>query len=315
MEFLKKIPAFILILRPKNLVITGTTLYILQYHVIKPLLPGELALDSLTFVLFMTTTLFIVASGNLVNDIFDQKTDKINKPDKTFIPDIIPTKIAWIYYCFLLTAGAIAACYVAWQTNRWYNIWFYPLACVTLFQYAKSWKSSIITGNIIISLMVAVAWGILFYVQISQDNQWVWTDTTLPENRVLLEIFFAYFFFAFFINFIREIIKDLEDMKGDSAAAIQTLPIVKGEKYTLQIVYGLILILVMAITSWFMLSSVIAEYPIRFFYLLFVSGPLLQVFIILKANPSPATYSKASKMIKLVMVFALIALLLIQKKY
>ena len=315
MEFLKKIPAFIRILRPKNLVITGTTLYILQYHVIKPLLPGELVLDGITFVLFMTTTLFIVATGNLVNDIFDRKTDKINKPDKAFIPDTIPLKIAWTYYSILLIAGAASACYVAWQTNQWYNIWIYPLACGILFQYAKRWKSTVLIGNIIISLFVALVWGILFYAQISHDHQGVWTDTSLPETRILLELCFTYFFFAFFINYIREIIKDLEDIEGDSAAGIETLPIVKGEKYTLQMVSGLIVLLVMAITSWAMLSSVISEYLVRFFYILFVSGPLIGVFIMLKSNPSPATYSKASKTIKLVMVFSLIALLLIQKNY
>lgn len=315
MEFLNKIPAFVLILRPKNLLITGITLYILQYHVIKPLIPGDLALNGLTFVLFIITTLLIAASGNLVNDIFDREIDKINKPDKTYIPDIISVQTAWIYYFVLLLTGAATASYVAWQTNQWYNLWIYPLACWLLFQYAKTWKSTVITGNIVVSLFVAFVWGILFYAQILHDGRTLLGGTTTSKLSILRELCFTYLIFAFFINLIREIVKDLEDMEGDSKAGLRTLPLVKGEKFTLQTLSWLIGGLITAITTWSLLSPVTSDYMVRFFFILFVVAPLARVFILLKANPSPVTYTKASQTIKLIMFFALIALFLIQKNY
>jgi 4-hydroxybenzoate polyprenyltransferase len=315
MEFLNKIPAYILILRPKNLFITGLTLYILQYHIISPLIPGEAVLTGLSFIAFMITTLFIAASGNLVNDIFDRETDKINKPEKTYIPSIITVTSAWRYYTALIMAGAISALFVAWKTNQWFNLWIYPLACGVLFLYAKKWKSTVLTGNIIISLFVAMAWGILFYAQFSFDHQDLFSDAASPGIKILRDLCFSYFFFAFIINFIREIIKDLEDMEGDAKTGLRTYPLVKGEKSSIQLVSGLIVLLITSIITWVCISPVPSDYMIRFFYLLFVAGPLGRVLIMLRADPSPSTYKKASRTVKLVMLFALLALFLIQKNY
>ena len=84
MEFLNILKAYINVLRPKNLLIIGVTQFFLQYFVIKPKVP-TVVLEGILLPLFVLTTIIIGAAGYLINDILDQKTDAINKPQNHFV--------------------------------------------------------------------------------------------------------------------------------------------------------------------------------------------------------------------------------------
>ena len=71
-------------------------------------------------------------------------------------------------------------------------------------------------GNLLVSLLVGL---VFIFSEISMYN--IINFSVLP------------FLFAFLVTFIREIIKDLEDIVGDKANSIRTFPVVFGEKNTI----------------------------------------------------------------------------------
>jgi 4-hydroxybenzoate polyprenyltransferase len=311
MGFLTNIWPFFLILRPKNLALIVFTMTVLQYGVIHQITTGSPVLDLQGFILFVLTTLLIAGSGNLVNDIFDRDTDKINKPEKTYIPRFISLKQAWIYYLFLVFTGFGLALYIAFSTGHLADIWIYPVAVSGLYFYAKQFKSSILVGNILVSAFISLVWGILFYVEFSGRNDSLYQD---PQHiNILQTLALPYMLFAFLINVAREIVKDLEDLEGDKKNNIQTYPIMFGVKKTKNLLNLLTLCLVGSISYWLFFTKMTEGFENRFFYLIFIILPLILVLTKTRTATLKKDYHFLSSVLKLIMVFALIGMIFITK--
>lgn len=312
MEFLRKFLPYILVLRPKNLAIIAFTLAILQYGVIHKLSHAELVLQGNLFWIFTFIALIIAGTGNLVNDIFDREIDLVNKPNETYVSTFISVSNAWKYYFFLHAIGLLLACFVAHKTGQLYNIWIYPAVSISLYYYAKKWKSTLLWGNILISAFVAFIWGILFYAQFTARGQNDSYRALTMESRTLLELCISYMVFAFLINLIREIIKDIEDMEGDQKSGLITYPISKGIQPAKKLIVTLLLILNTVIIIWIFTSSLTTLFEERFFYLIFVIAPIGYLVQKILSAREKKDYTYASKVIKLIMIFSLSALFFIQ---
>ena len=109
------------------------------------------------------------------------------------------------------------------------------LIAATLYFYATSLKQMMLIGNIIVALLLSFSVIIIgvfdLFPATNAENQHKW--------RVLFSILLDYALFAFMINFIREIVKDLEDVNGDYNQGMNTLPIALGISRTSKIVFGL----------------------------------------------------------------------------
>ncbi|MBK7525505.1 MAG: geranylgeranylglycerol-phosphate geranylgeranyltransferase [Saprospiraceae bacterium] len=312
MEFLKNTSAYFYILRPKNLFLIALTMTILQYMVIINFTPGTPVLHQIHFPIFVLITLIIAGSGYLVNDIFDYEIDKINKPDKMYFSESFSLQSAWKYYYFLIITGLLLSVFIAVKTSHIFNLWIYPLVVWVLYGYAKKWKSSVLIGNIIVSLFVGFVWAILFYVEFTTAD-----SSARPEisSGLLLEFFIVYFVFAFLINLMREVIKDIEDIEGDKMQNIKTLPLIVGVKNAVFFVMIIQSILLLLIAIWIWKSDATQLYEIRMFYVLFIICPLLYIFIKLLQARNKKDFSLISRLIKMVMFSALIGIVLIGKSF
>ena len=107
--------------------------------------------------------------------------------------------------------------------------------------YSSSYKRQLILGNVIVSFLLAI---VPFIVLIFESRfiilEYGYTAETLYLNTQLLYWIGGFTFFAFFWTFIREVIKDMEDEKGDREMECHTLPVVFGFKATKIILYTLI---------------------------------------------------------------------------
>ncbi|MFZ1703180.1 MAG: UbiA family prenyltransferase [Saprospiraceae bacterium] len=312
MEFLKKISPYLHVLRIKNLGIITFTMLLLQYMVIGPIVEKELVLSPFLFFIFLIITLIIAGAGYLINDIKDHSIDVVNKPKKSYIPHQISFNNARLYYILLVTSGAILSIYIALTTKNLINLWIYPLVTFLLYMYAQKWKSTVLLGNIVVSLFVAFVWGILFYVQYSLR---IFENTFfLAENDMVIgELLFSYFFFSFFINLSREIVKDIEDIEGDQLRGIKTYPIVKGVNLSKKLVFIILILLSILIGLWLTFSNITTAFEVRAYYIIFVWSPI--VFILTKLVPAKLKkdFAYISKLHKWIMVFALFGMLILTK--
>jgi 4-hydroxybenzoate polyprenyltransferase len=305
MEFLNKFLPYLYIIRSKNLLIVAANQLIISFMVIRPELKTPALSIQLTLLLILDTVI-LTAGGNLINDIFDRKTDAVNKPDKYYIGPYISLKSAWIYYAMLQIAGLCVAFYIALAIRQLHLVLIYPLAVLLLFYYSFSLKRRLLAGNILVSLFTAMVSGIMLFAErnaIASAGPHIY--------KPLYSLILAYMTFSFVINLMREIIKDMEDVTGDIQAGCRTTPIVLGTKKTTLLVQILGLISLVLLSIWVIWSDPGLDFRAQIFILLFCGSPLLIVIRSLNIQANKQNYGRISSILKWIMVAGLGSLVLI----
>jgi 4-hydroxybenzoate polyprenyltransferase len=227
---MKLIAAFLKLIRVLNLLFIALTQVLFQYFIVVPMLSRtahSAALPDRYFILLTTSSILIAAAGYIINDYFDLNIDRINKPGKVVVERLIRRRSAIIWHWVLSFIGVILGFYVGWKVGV---IWlgFANMACVAaLWFYSTTFKKKLLWGNVIISLLTA--WVVMVVGFVTHYR--MVTDAGLYGTQFaskLLRFTFLYAGFAFIICLIREVVKDIEDMPGDSRYGCRTMPIVWG---------------------------------------------------------------------------------------
>lgn len=282
----KSIFAFFKLIRTFNLIILALTQYMCRYFIIGH---GKESIVSIIsdwrFFILVICTVMVAAAGYIINDYYDVKIDLINKPKRVVIGKILHRRIALVSHFVLNTLACFLAIFLGWKI-------FAIIGATTILMwfYSNQLKRVALLGNILISLLTSVA---------------VFLPALLygPSQPILL----LYACFAFFISLIREIIKDMEDVKGDEEFGCKTLPIIWGIRKTKIFIYIVGVICVISIS----LILLYADATIQL-YFLFLPGPLF-IWLgwkLVKADTSAQflALSNFCKWIMLVGVFSMIFL-------
>lgn len=208
----------LLILRPLNLFIVALTMGAVRCCVIAPHTPF-FRLGLFDFAVLVFCTMAVTAGGNVVNDCFDHALDRINKPDKTCIPDRISLAGAWRLYAFLVAIGFVAAAYLAGKHGNWASLASYPAAVGLLWFYSAHAQKRPLLGNLIVAAFCAA----VVYLPLWGEKE-AWAEG--PHWTIM----HLYAGFAFWSTLARELVKDMEDEEGDASAGYRTLPIAFGAK-------------------------------------------------------------------------------------
>ena len=222
---MKKFGAFFKLVRWPNLFITALTMC-LVHHCIMGLS------STLAFTLLVISMVMIQAGGYVINDIFDMDIDAINKPERQIVGKIFTERQARLFYITLTIIGlgcGLAASLIANGKNFITIFASLVLLACFLYSYSSRYKKTLIVGNLIVSLSVAFA---VFLPWLFQVLSMLGDEAMLLENQewmhVTFRIVLIYTAFAFLMTLIREIVKDMEDMKGDGRSHCRTIPIVWG---------------------------------------------------------------------------------------
>ncbi len=298
--------SYLNILRPKNLLIVGITQWILYHYIILAFVE-IFALNPLLFSLLVLDTMIIAAGGYVINDIIDAKSDLVNKPKKTYIPTEISLKNAYRYYFFLLATGLILAFYIAYRIDNLPLVVIYPAACGLLHLYSSKYKNTIMTGNVLVSIFIAMVSGIVLFAE--RNSVMGMKDKT--QMWLVLELFMAYMVFSFMVNMIREIIKDIEDIEGDTEVGLVTYPIKYGADSAKRLAALFTLLTIIALILWTLTSSIHMDLRIYVFLLLLVASPFVVVIQILTKTTRKRDFSKISSILKYIMLAGLASIILI----
>lgn len=224
---MKTFGTFFKLVRWPNLIITALMMCLVH----RCLMQME---SSAAFTLLVISMVLIQAGGYVINDIFDMEIDAINKPEKQIVGKVFTEKQCNLFYIVLTIIGlacALAASVMA-LGNKFITIFacMALLACL-LYSYSSRYKKKLVIGNIIVSLSVAFAvfvpW-LFEMIYISKHE--LLLITMQPLMRISLRFVLIYTAFAFLMTLIREIVKDMQDVKGDGRSHCRTIPIVWGMK-------------------------------------------------------------------------------------
>jgi 4-hydroxybenzoate polyprenyltransferase len=211
----KKLVSFLKVTRVWNLIILGLS----QYFTATMLISSDNLLDPRLFLLVVSTCL-IAAGGYIINDYYDIKIDLVNKPERVVIGHGITRRYALLFHTLLTISGIIIGAFLNWKIGA---INF--AAGFLLWWYSNDLKRQPFIGNFVVGLLTGAS--ILM------------VDSLYRSGNTLIYIYAS---FAFFISLIREIIKDMEDLKGDNTFGCRTLPIVWGLRKTKFLIYLLIIL-------------------------------------------------------------------------
>lgn len=302
--------AFFRLIRYPNLIYIALTQFLLQYCVVEPVLRNggeEPSLSVPLFVLLCLSTVLVAAAGYIINDYFDINIDIINKPDKMVLDKVISRRWAMAWHTLFNMAGVSLGFLVAWKTGQFYLGFTQVICSLLLWFYSTSFKRQVLIGNVVISLLTALSVVVVgFYEkQIYQSFEAILS----PNGRKLIQIIGVYALFAFLISMVRELVKDLEDMIGDSKDGCRTLPIVWGVLPAKRFCNALLLalaciILLVEIRVWLLGWYVAIGYLV-----LFVQLPFGYIYLQLKNANVPAQYHKVSSLVKWVMLTGILSMI------
>jgi len=295
-----KFTVFLKLIRWKNLLLILYTQLLLKLLVFN-FLNVDTNLSLIQFIVLIVSILLITAAGYVINDIYDIKTDLINKPSKVIITKYFSVEQAKQFYLILNTFGIILGIGLSLNIEEPTFSLIFIGASLLLYFYAKKLKSKPLIGNIVVSFLVAFSILILVVFDINQSIQ---TKTQqLISNTILMLSFFA-----FFLTIIREIIKDIEDVNGDYNLKMKTLPILIGKKRAKQT--ALILCIIPISLLLYLILNYVTTYQFTVLYLLlFTFIPLLFVTLKLFYSTSIKDFKKISLMLKVIMFLGINSLL------
>lgn len=265
-----------------------------------------LALNDWQYGLLVLSTVLIAAGGYVINNIFDQDTDNDNKPNNVIVGKSISETNAYSIYVALNISGVSIGFYLSNVIAKPGFAALFILIAATLYFYAINWKQMLLIGNFIVALLLSFSVIIIgifdLFPVVNQSNQ--------PLMANLFSILIDYAVFAFMINFIREIVKDLEDVNGDYNQGMRTLPITLGISRTAKVVSILSFIPVCAILLYIN-NYLMPLLFVTIYMLLFVVGPLLYFSIKIWSASSQKEFHVLSLLLKWILLFGILSILVI----
>lgn len=306
-----KIKAFLQVIRLRNLAIILLIQSLIWLLALRPfinVLDLQASLNYWSVCLLMLSTISIAAAGYIINDYFDVKIDLINKPDKVIIGKIISPRGAIFLHSALNAIGIALVVYVAMDVKAYQLILIPVTSTLLLWLYATDYKGSYIYGNLIVAFLTVLS---IMMIPLFETSLWQYFSWDLWIEDSFLNPWFiigVYSFFAFLLTWIREIVKDMEDYKGDFQQGCQTLPIKFGLKVatqfsqillTISLVVILISISKLAFSPWWILGLYLG---------LFICPSLIYLFWKLPRGVTSKHYYLLSQLLKVVMVLGILAL-------
>jgi 4-hydroxybenzoate polyprenyltransferase len=266
----------------------------------------DLALTDFNYILLVIVTVCVAAGGYVINNIMDQETDEIAKPQNRVVGVSISETVAYNWYIGLTIVGVGIGFYLS---NVIYKPTFasmFILVATLLYMYATSFKQIPVLGNVVVALLLSTSIIIigLFDIlpAIDVDNRF--------RMKEAFNILMEYAVFAFILNLIREIVKDLEDMDGDYQSGINTLPIMMGIPKT-KIIVGILTLISIGILAYYINSNLFELDYVIYYSMVFIIGPLIYFGVKLINAVTKKEFHHLSLVLKLILFFGIISIAVI----
>ena len=301
------------LVRWSNLLFLAALVWVMEKWVATPILVkaafGE-QLPGYMLLLIILATVLIAAGGYVINDYFDVKIDRINRPDEVIVTRSISKPAAMRLSMILSGIGIACGIAVAVVLKSLTIGILFVLIPGLLWFYSSSYKRLFMIGNLIIALLAGVT-----PIVVAMTNVAVLQlryETILPYTTLVHDIYAwlgGFALFAFLLTWIREIIKDMQDQMGDRELECHSMPVVWGEKWTKVFVTGLIVITLAIIghlwwhilpfpTAWTNLST-------RYIALGIVTPLLCSVWLLWSAK-IPSDYKVCQQVVKFTMLIGML---------
>lgn len=308
------------LIRWQNLLFLAILMWVLEKWLVVPLLYShgglpEVLPEPILWLLILSVVL-IAAGGYVINDYFDIKIDRINRPDRVVVGETMTKPAAMHLSIGLSVAGILVGLLVAWLCHSWTLGIVILLMPGLLWFYSSAYKRQFLVGNLIVAFASAAVpmllglanEGMFLPFILAHDFQPI-LDQLQPVIRVIYTWLGGFALMIFLYTWIREVIKDLQDQMGDRELECRTMPIRLGELWT-KVILTVMIAITIGVLCWFVFG--LLPFPhtwnsMSVRYLTFgLIVPLLCVLALVWAARIPSDYRNAQRLMKLAMLLGLL---------
>ena len=301
------------LVRWSNLFFLGALIYVMEKWVVVPILDDVAFGEQLPWyilLLIAAATILIAAGGYVINDYFDIKIDRINRPDQLIVTQYISKENAMRLSIGLSGVGMVCGLVAAWLLRSSTIAILFAIIPGLLWFYSSSYKRLLIIGNVTIALLSALSPMMIAIANVAQLQ--LKYSTILPYTTLEHDIYAwvgGFSLFAFLLTWIREIVKDLQDQMGDRELECHSMPIVWGNIVT-KIVVTALIVLTTVLIGWFWYSILPFEkswqsFSTRYIVLAIII-PLWGALWLLWAAKIPSDYRTCQQVLKLTMFLGML---------
>jgi 4-hydroxybenzoate polyprenyltransferase len=271
--------------RGYNILVVVIAQYLASVYIFAHDKPLKVVLLDVNLLMLVLASSAAIAGGYIINNFYDSEKDLINKPRKTMLDRLVSQNTKLSFYFVLNFLAVIFASYVSFKA-----VIFFAVYIIAIWFYSHRLKKQPITGNIVSAILAVTPF---FAIFIYYQN----------FERVI----FAHAIFLFLLISMRELTKDLENIKGDLALNYRTVPVVHGEKMSKQM---LTVLSIFTIISAIMLILFFKIGHMYYFFYLSIILLLLYLIILLKSNKKNH-YLILHNILKFIIVLGIFSILLI----
>ena len=301
------------LVRWSNLFFLGALIYVMEKWVVVPILDDVAFGEQLPWyilLLIAAATILIAAGGYVINDYFDIKIDRINRPDQLIVTQYISKENAMRLSIGLSGVGMVCGLVAAWLLRSSTIAILFAIIPGLLWFYSSSYKRLLIIGNVTIALLSALSPMMVAIANVAQLQ--LKYSTILPYTTLEHDIYAwvgGFSLFAFLLTWIREIVKDLQDQMGDRELECHSMPIVWGNTVT-KIVVTVLIVLTTVLIGWFWYSLLPFGHSWQSFstryIVLAIIIPLWGALWLLWAAKIPSDYRTCQQVLKLTMFLGML---------
>ena len=284
-QLILKLFSMFVVVRGFNLAMIVVAQYVTAIFIMAPNQSlSEVLLDRTLFALILASVAAI-ASGYIINNFYDSEKDSINRPQQVSVEKMVSQNTKLILYFILNISVIIAASYVSFRA-----VLFFSLYIFAIWFYSHKIKRRPVVGNLTSAILTITPFFAIFLYY-----------------KNFSSLIFVFGFYLFLVLSMRELIKDLQNLKGDLLQNYKTIPVVYGEKYAKLMI--IVLVVCNVSVTIFLLKSYALERMDYFFYtsisLLFV------VLLLLPKAQSRHQYSRIHILLKLLVLLGVFSIVLL----
>lgn len=284
-HFVLKVFSLFSVVRGYNILIVVLAQYLASIYIFAPDLHFKNVLFDINLLMLVLASSAVIASGYIINNFYDSEKDLINRPNKSMLDRLVSQNTKLSIYFTLNFLAVIFASYVSFRT-----VVFFALYIFAIWFYSHKLKKMPITGNLVSAILTVTPFFVIFIYY---------------RNFEL--VVFMHALFLFMLVSMRELTKDLENIKGDFALNYRTVPVVYGENIAKYLLTGAAIVTIAA--------SVILVYNFeigRMYYFFYASVILLIIYgLLLWKSNTKTHYLLLHNILKFIIVAGVFSIILI----
>lgn len=273
------------VVRGYNILIVVIAQYLASIYIFAPDKTLKSVLFDVNLLMLVVASSATIAAGYIINNFYDSEKDLINRPQKTMLDRLVSQNTKLSFYFVLNFLALVVASYVSFKA-----VVFFALYIFAIWLYSHRLKKQPMTGNLVSAILTVTPFFAIFIYY---------------QNFEL--VVFAHALFLFLLVSMRELTKDLENIKGDLALNYRTVPVVYGERVSKLILSS---VAILTILCAFLLIQLFEIGHMFYYFYVCVILLLVYIFILWKSNRK-IHYLILHNILKLIIVAGIFSILLI----